>query len=375
MNNLKGPHHEVIPATESSRLLVFFAGTNKTDGRFDFWRVGNSQTDHKLFLNNGDNEWYQNGIPGFADDAVSIGKKIEEVATSLGAIDIILFGISMGGYAAALFAKLIGCRAMAFGFDSRLRLPHTRSRQIAKTVPLVFSDLSTVPGDSSTAILHIAGEADAMDLMAASHLLNSPGITTLTLRGVGHGGGPFIERKYGLSAFIQKFSSNGILPEIFERGRATKDCVLVDHLVALHICAKRKDWLKVEAAAHLVLGIDPNNETAHFWLGTAFLESGLINEAIRHLSIAVGLTPHFITAQYRLARAFMTLKDHDRAKYHMQVYAKLKPDSAAAQLFLSDLTRSEGRFDDANAILREAFNLAPENQSVLRRMAKYTVSV
>lgn len=375
VEQLEGPHFKVVPAPGSSRLLVFFAGTNKTDGKFDFWKVGNSQADHKLFLNNGKNEWYQNGIPGFADDVVAIGKKIEQIATSLGAIDIVLHGVSMGGYAAALFAKIIGCRAMAFGFDTRLRLPHTRSVQIAKTVPLVFSDLAKVSSQSSTSILHVAGEVDAMDLKSASHFLNMNGVTTLTLRGVGHGGAPFIEQKYGLSAFIQKFAVGTALPEIFEKGRAAKNSVLVDRLVALHICTKAKDWIKGEVAANLVLEIDTSNETANYWLGTMLLARKSPIEAVRHLAAAVGSAPHFTNAQYRLARALMELKDHERAKFHMQEHARLSPDAVLAKVFLSDLTRGEGRLDEANIILRGAFDLAPENQSVLARMSKYGVSV
>lgn len=374
VDQLEGPHFKVVPAPGSSRLLVFFAGTNKTDGKFDFWKVGNSQADHKLFLNNGKNEWYQNGIPGFADDLVSIGKKIEQIATSLGAVDIILHGVSMGGYAAALFAKLIGCRAMAFGFDTRLRLPHTRSMQIAKTVPLVCSDLSKVSSRSSTDILHIAGEVDAMDLKSASHFLDMYGITTLTLRGVGHGGAPFIDQKYGLSEFIQKFSTNTALPEIFEKGRAAKNSVLVDRLVELHVCTKAKDWGKAEVAANLVLEVDPSNETANYWLGTILLASKSAREAIRYLACAVGSAPHFSNAQYRLARAFMEIKDNERAKFHMQEHAKSSPDSVLAQVFLSDLTRVEGRLDEANTMLLRAFELAPENKSVLLRMAKHAVS-
>lgn len=375
IDQLEGPHFKIVPSLGSSRLLVFFAGTNKTDGKFDFWKVGNSQADHKLFLNNGANEWYQNGIPGFADNVVSIGQRIEQIATSLGATDIILHGVSMGGYAAALFAKLIGCRAMAFGFDSRLRLPHTRSMQIAKTVPLVFSDLSKVSSQSSTAILHIAGEVDAMDLKSASHFLDMYGVSTLTLRGVGHGGAPFIEQKYGLSGFIKKFATSAVLPEIFEKGRAAKSSVLVDRLVELHVCTKAKDWVKAKVAANLVLEVDPSNETANYWLGTILLASKSTSDAIRYLASAVGSAPHFTNAQYRLARAFMEIKDVERAKFHMQEHAKLSPESVLAQVFLSDLTRVEGRLDEANTMLRKAFDLAPENQSVLLRMAKHAVSV
>ena len=372
VNQVEGPHYKIVPAPGSSRLLVFFAGTNKTNGKFDFWRVGNSQKDHKLFLNNGKNEWYQSGIPGFADNVSAVGRRIEQIATALGATEIVLHGVSMGGYAAALFARLIGCRAMAFGFDSILKVAHSRSAQISRTISMIFPDLSKVSAGQGS-ILHIAGEVDAMDLKAANHLLNSGGVKTLTLRGVGHGGAPFIDYRYGLSEFIRKFSAGENMPNILECGRAARSKPLVDSLVDLHVCAKAKDWRKAEQVATAALELDASSETAHYWLGTALLENKQASRAVNHLAMAVASAPHFTNAQYRLARAFMALNDHERSKFHMAEHARLSPDSALAQMFLSDLTRKEGNTELANELLMKAWELAPENKSVLARMDKHSV--
>lgn len=375
LNGFEGPHHKLVPAPGATRLLVFFAGTNKTNGKFDFWRVGNAQADHKLFLNNGKNEWYQQGIPGFAATVVDIAKKIESIAISLGAVDIVLHGVSMGGYAAALFAKLIGCRAMAFGFDSRLRAPHTRSAQISKSVELIFPDLSVVASQSSTSILHISGEVDAMDLKTARHLLGSPGVETLTIRGVGHGGAPFIDLKYGLSEYVRRFAVGERLPEILERGRAVNSAELVDSIFDLHVLAKAKDWRAVEAQASIVLELDPSHETAHYWYGSALLENKDAKRAISHLAAAVASAPHFTNAQYRLARAYMAVKDHERAKFHMYEHARLSPDSALALMFISDLLRTEGRIDESDDFLLKAYRLSPDNKSVLARIEKYALVI
>ncbi|MEW5668668.1 tetratricopeptide repeat protein [Pseudomonas putida] len=373
LEQLEGPHYKLVPCPGATRLLVFFAGTNKTDGKFDFWRVGNAQSEHRLFLNNGRNEWYQNGIPGFADSVDGIGRKIECIAASLGAVEIILHGVSMGGYAAALFAKLIGCKAMAFGFDSVLRIPHARSAQISKSVDLVFPDLSKISSQKSTTILHIAGEADAMDLKAAHHLLGSEGVSTLTLRGVGHGGAPFIELKYGLSNYIATFSLNGEMPDVAEKGRSAHSGAIVRRLIDLHVSAKAKDWRQVESKARLVLDLDPAHETANYWVGTALLESKLAGEAIPFLASAVSSAPHFANAQYRLARAYMVRKDVERAKFHLSEHAKLSPDAALTQAFISDLTRAEGDIKAADEILLRAYRIDSANKSVLERMKKYSL--
>jgi len=375
LEQLEGPHHKLVTCPGATRLLVFFAGTNKTDGKFDFWRVGNSQSEHKLFLNNGRNEWYQNGIPGFAEDVVSIGKKIETIAGSLGATEIVLHGVSMGGYAAALFSKLIGCRAMAFGFDSKLKIAHSRSMQISKSVNLVFPDLSLIKSQASTSILHVAGEADAMDLKAAHHLLKDEGISTLTIRGVGHGGAPFIELKYGLSEFIGSFASGRPLPDVVEKGRAANSETIVKRLVDLHPYAKNKDWRQVEQKARRVLDVDPANETANYWLGTSLIESKLPGEAVPYLAWAVASAPHFANAQYRLARAYMMQKEYERAKFHLSEHAKLSPDAVLTHVFISDLTRAEGQVRAADASLLKAYNLDKNNKSVLARIEKYSITV
>lgn len=41
-NNLsEDKHFKIVRHQNSNKLVVFFSGTDKTDGKFDFWKVGN----------------------------------------------------------------------------------------------------------------------------------------------------------------------------------------------------------------------------------------------------------------------------------------------------------------------------------------------
>ncbi|MFT4241156.1 MAG: hypothetical protein QM569_02625 [Acidovorax sp.] len=181
-------HHCLIERREKSRLSVFFSGTDKTDGRFDFWRSGSAQNSSVLFFNNGLNEWYQNGVPGVGESIPALARYIEKTAERLGATSILLSGVSMGGYAAVLFGALLHADVVAFGYDSKLRLPHSRSaKRMPKEVAMTVPDLKPIVKSSGARILHFAGELDGMDMMAAHHMYDLENIQTYTLRGVGHG--------------------------------------------------------------------------------------------------------------------------------------------------------------------------------------------
>lgn len=375
-NEIDTPHAKLIESTaKSAQLLVFFAGTNKTDGMFDFWRVGNQQSAHKLFFNNGENLWYQQGVPGIAESAGELAREIERVANSVGAADIVLHGVSMGGYAAALFAMLIGCRAMAFGFDSVLRRTHSRSAQIPPDAPLVFPDLREVAAATGAEILHISGEADGFDLLSASELLGRDGVTTKTLRGVAHGGAPFIDQRYGLADFIARHAARRPLPVMLEEGRAAHRVDLARLLVEAQIAVqKEKDWHAAQFWAEAALDIDPACEAAHCWLGISLLERKEPIQAQRSLSMALASAPHYGLARYRLARAFMATGDFDRAKFHLTEHEKNAPGAPLAPVFLSDIYRAEGNRALADDYLLKAYRIDPLNPSVTSRLAKHAVS-
>ncbi|VCY22143.1 hypothetical protein BANRA_04987 [Escherichia coli] len=50
--NEHGVSHRLIKKT-SNKLLVFFSGTDKKDGRFDFWKSADELPYNILLINNG----------------------------------------------------------------------------------------------------------------------------------------------------------------------------------------------------------------------------------------------------------------------------------------------------------------------------------
>ncbi|EOM1368664.1 hypothetical protein ACNBBY_001276, partial [Escherichia coli] len=129
--NEHGVSHRLIKKT-SNKLLVFFSGTDKKDGRFDFWKSADELPYNILLINNGKNEWYQDSIPGFSSSISETIEKIKYISEQLGCDEIITIGVSMGGYAASLFGALLDCRVLAFSFDTVLKYPLSRS---AKRIP------------------------------------------------------------------------------------------------------------------------------------------------------------------------------------------------------------------------------------------------
>lgn len=369
---LDGPHFKIVPKPASDTLFVFFSGTDKTNGRFDFWRVGERIGTHVLFLNNGRNEWYQNGVPGFGDSIEGTAKAINNTASFLGAKKIVMVGVSMGGFGAVLFGTLLETKVVAFGYDAVIKLPGTRSlKRMPKNVAINVPDVRPVVEKSKAKILHIAGEVDALDLMAAYHMQGLRNVEVITLRGVGHGGAPFIEAKFGLASFLRDWGDSGEIPEMAERGSSVLDKRIVDATLAVHFPSRVKDWPATEAACKAALKVSPLNETINYWMGTALLEMGMPSEAIPYLAQVVAMTPHFSNAHYRLARAMMKCKDNTRAKLHLLEHKRMTPGAAMAYMFLSDIYYSEGSEKKASDELMQAFQIAPNNQAIQTRMVKY----
>ena len=86
----------------SSKLIIFFSGTDKDNGIFDFWNTAKKIKHNYLLLNNGRNEWYQCGIPDFGHSLIASIHEVNEIIKHYAFTDIYCVGMSMGGYAACL---------------------------------------------------------------------------------------------------------------------------------------------------------------------------------------------------------------------------------------------------------------------------------
>jgi len=99
---------ELIPG--SSKLYFIFGGVaaSVVIPPFEFYASARIIDENKIFLRDFSRAWYQNGLPGVGSDLYAIYNYIEGKIAELNPEEVFFVGNSMGGFAAILFASLVG---------------------------------------------------------------------------------------------------------------------------------------------------------------------------------------------------------------------------------------------------------------------------
>jgi tetratricopeptide (TPR) repeat protein/predicted Ser/Thr protein kinase len=106
------------------------------------------------------------------------------------------------------------------------------------------------------------------------------------------------------------------------------------------------------------LAIDPELADAHVWLGSALLNLGRVDEAILSIREGIRLEPENGQARQGLARALWVGKgDFAAAIPEFQRSIELNPEAGYSYLQLGLLLSWEGRYDEAEKILKRAVDL------------------
>lgn len=103
---------------KSNKLYILFGGIAHAMGMppFEFYNSSRIIKENKLFLRDFCQSWYQRGLPEIGKSVFDIGKFLEKKIRQIEADEIFFVGNSMGGYAAILFASMLG-RGKAIAFS------------------------------------------------------------------------------------------------------------------------------------------------------------------------------------------------------------------------------------------------------------------
>lgn len=106
----------------------------------------------------------------------------------------------------------------------------------------------------------------------------------------------------------------------------------------------------------------PGKARPHRWLGTAYAQTGMTDQAIAELEAAVTIEPYSPTslyAHYNLASQYLTKGMIDEAEREMRVAIALKPDSPYFHCRLGDIFLKRNRAEEAARQYAEALSLNP----------------
>jgi len=367
------PSFRVLATPGSRKLAIFFSGTNKTDGQFDFWGYVHSQVAANILLvNNGaGNHWYQLGVPGLGNSVETTVESIREIGRRLGADRIYTIGASMGGSGAVLYGALLGGRVLGFSFETRLRAPGSRSaKYIPADLALPYPDLLPLMQAGAADILGIYGEADPVDMVEAVRVRDVRGVQLITMRGVDHGVPRYLRSRNRLAPLLDAFLADDALPDLPERDDGADVPGFAEALYAAHRALAARNTSAAMTAASEAVTLRRTSDHAQMLLGKSLMRAGRFEVAMLHLGLALALAPDNPETRTLLGSCMRKLGRSDHAIAFHEETLRRWPDYARAHYEIGLVHLGGGRILSAVAALRQACALAPGDKTFAARLAK-----
>ncbi|MCF6171050.1 MAG: hypothetical protein L3J66_08760 [Bacteroidales bacterium] len=195
---------EIQLSPEGTNLYIFFGGiaAGIEMPQFEFYNASKIINEHKIFIRDFQQCWYQVGLPGISEDVYSTASYIKGQVEKIKPGKVFFVGNSMGGFAAILFSCLIGeGEVIAFApqtfISPLLRLRHRDARwrkQIFNIYMKSFFkrkvwNLKPLLLNSGTRnkISIFVSDTDKLDNVHTSHIEDIPGVKVYKSTGGGHG--------------------------------------------------------------------------------------------------------------------------------------------------------------------------------------------
>ena len=117
--------------------------------------------------------------------------------------------------------------------------------------------------------------------------------------------------------------------------------------------------------------LDPHNADYHAWLARTFAEQKNYTGALEEANCAIKIDPTNAWAYFQRGIAYaMGDQDPDRALADYSEAIRLDPLDSVAYTWRGELSRSQGRLDEAEGDLSEAVRLDPHNAEYHARLAR-----
>lgn len=195
---------EIQLSDNGKKLYIFFGGIAAGIAMpvFEFYNASKIIDDHKMFLRDFSQCWYQDGLPSIGKDVYSTAEYLKNKIDDIKPEKVYFVGNSMGGYAAILFAKLIGVgEVIAFApqtFISPFLRIKNRDKRWAKQILSTYTkslfkrkiwDLRPLLVNSNHNIKTsiFVSKADKLDHIHASHISGINGVNVYEFEDGGHG--------------------------------------------------------------------------------------------------------------------------------------------------------------------------------------------
>lgn len=188
---------------KGNNLYIFFGGIAAGIAMppFEFYNYSKIIDEHKIFIRDFSQCWYQGGLPGISDDIYSTALHIQNKIEDINPEKVFFVGNSMGGYAAILFGNLIGMgEVIAFSpqtfISPTLRARHKDRRWTKQIFNTYFKSLLKrkildlrpllLKSNNNQKISVFVSRSYKIDYIHACHISDIYGVNVYELEGGGH---------------------------------------------------------------------------------------------------------------------------------------------------------------------------------------------
>ena len=119
---------------------------------------------------------------------------------------------------------------------------------------------------------------------------------------------------------------------------------------------------------------EPRNAEAFYYLGRAYHEKNMLDEAFAAYTSATKLDPKYMWPHYDMGRLYSDKERHDEAVVVLRNAVRLKPDYMWAHFLLGNSLKANNDLAGAVAALETARKLEPGNVHVLQMLAQTYVA-
>lgn len=372
--------------------VIAFSSVNTREGRFKPYRLVVRSGVNVIFVNDIDNRWYQNGVPGISECSRTAAEILVQKGREIGNGRVVTFGSSMGAYGAILFASLGGADGcLAFGCENPLGLDGGRFKMHYRgdgNIP--YPDISDHVNETTN---FFTCENDEIDLLSALSVVGK--CSVYSLPGAEHPGLQTLENGGKHSRIIRALADGQSVHEeaagwgwALSHPELVKDlyrCLLLkqsnsrEWLPAIKAVADRwehptaflrlgeayrRDGKNKDAreAWETTIALCPMNGTAHHKLGA--LPDTPHDDSVGFFRKAIDLDPTNAHAHFGLAEVLARVDDFSGAEIHYKAAAKInrgnKQFSEALSAFLERMARDEHENNTKHARRRTAAEIRSE---------------
>ena len=224
-----------------------------------------------------------------------------------------------------------------------------------------YKQLRPIIINSKCKITALCGEMDFSDLLSLSRISDLKNVEAYSVRGVSHGVGRFLDKKYDFSTILSYFIDNKKLPIIKECNSLCNDKAQSKMIFQAHQAYLNKDFLLASELAESILLKDQLSEPALFILGLANIGLKKYKNAVENFSFVAGMSPHFTTAKFNLAKSLRMAKKYSQSIHHFYEYIDIVPSSAGAYYNLSLIFEKLDLPSESKHMAQKACDLSPDN--------------